>query len=157
VAVKPWSVAGWKQLTADLWSAYEDLDHPRRRFALTASYVGPPQELLDKLRQIATIEDDTDLNCEVCFTFHLNLQPMLIVRLSMVGPYAVLYRVGESVSHAIAAEKACRTEDERMAYRAIESSGYQILSAGHLQPTVALALPDHDEVTVYEALFEPEN
>ncbi len=81
---------------------------------------------------------------------------MLIVQLSMVGSYAVLYRSGESVSQAIAAEKGCRTEEERMVYRAIESAGHRVLSAAHLLPTVELALQDHDEVTVYQALFEPE-
>ncbi|MEV6287662.1 hypothetical protein [Kribbella sp. NPDC051770] len=151
--IRPWTPTEWKQLTADLWTAYGDLQHPRRRFPITAVHNGPPQQLLTDLERLAAIQDDTDINCEVCFRLHLELEPALIIQLSMVGQYAVLTR---SPNRVLTTEQDCHSTDELTTYRAITSAGYRLLSTAHLETTVDLALPDHDEVTVHQALFEQE-
>lgn len=74
---------------ADLRSAYGNFEVPRRHSVLQAVNRDPYAALRLELSAIGELEDDTDDNCDVCFTYFVRGDRLLIVKLSMVGRYAV--------------------------------------------------------------------
>lgn len=73
---------------------YGDLSRPRRDHALDAAKRRPFKLTFDSLSSLGAVMDDTEINSDVCFTFVVELDSVLIVKLSMVGPYAVVLSFG---------------------------------------------------------------
>jgi hypothetical protein len=142
-------------LLQDIQNAYEDLGAPRRAFALTAARRQPYRDLIRDLDGIAAVTDDTDINCEVCFSYAFESHHFL--RLSMVGLYAAFARVDACGDmEFIASRKAASSEVERDVLQLLKGRGFQVLSQDQLDTPVDLALPEIDHVKVYNALFSPE-
>lgn len=154
---KAWSRQDWCVLLQDIQNAYEDVSAPRRAFALTATQSHPYRNLVADLEGIADLQDDTDINCDVCFSYILEANRLYSIRLSMVGPYAAIARVdaGGGVEF-ITADEFGLSEIERKITRLVEARQFQILTANQMSAVVDLALPEVESVKVYNALFSPE-
>ncbi|MFJ9322759.1 hypothetical protein [Streptomyces globisporus] len=152
-----WSWQARRELSQYIQNAYGEKDAPRRSFAAVALRCHPYQDLVNDLAGVASIQDDTDINCDVCFSYILESQRLHLVRLSMVGPYATFARVGKSGSvEFIFPNKPGLSEIESSVIRLLEKRGFRILSEEQLAADADLALPDIQNVKVYNALFSPE-
>lgn len=153
----PWTWQAWGVLLQDIQNAYEDLSAPRRAFVLAAVRRQPYRDLIDDLARIAALTDDTDINCDVCFSYSIESQPLYFVRLSMVGMYATFARVDACGDmEFIFSRKASLSEVERDVLRLLRARGFHVLSERQLGAAVDLALPEIGHAKVYNALFSPE-
>ncbi|WP_267246571.1 hypothetical protein [Streptomyces sp. PR69] len=152
-----WSWQAWGVLLQDIQNAYRDISAPRRSFALVAARSQPYRDLIDDLSGIAALVDDTDINCDVCFSYTLKSHRQYFVRLSMVGLYATFARVDAcGCMEFIASRKDSSSDIERDVLRLLKARGFHVLSEDQLDATVDLALPGLAHVKVYNALFFPE-
>jgi hypothetical protein len=153
-----WSWHAQRGALADIAAAYGDLESPGRQFVRRFVADDPYREFVLELRASAReITDDTDINSEVCFTYIVQKPIPLVVKLSMVGEYALLRRAPpRSEPQPIESADDCHDEGERRIWRVIARHRFRVLTDDLLARPVPLALPDHDSVTLYQALFEPE-
>ncbi len=141
---------------ADLRKAYGDPTAPRRDFTREMVKREPYSALLLDLSSAGDVEDDTDINHEVAFTYFVRGNRLLIVKLSMIGPYAVVLAFGDD-GHG-RAELITRPAGpfESQVLDLVVAHGFRIVPAEHLTTPVPLAVvPGRAEVSLYAALFEP--
>ncbi|MEU3273967.1 hypothetical protein ABZ639_24280 [Saccharomonospora sp. NPDC006951] len=116
--------------------------------------------VLHDLARDYAVDDDTDLNCDVCFTYIVRAARPLVCKLSLAGPYAVILACGADDSGAgslVSPFQAGETADVARVASVLNSHGFMLVPAAHLETPVPLALvPGCEEVTLYAALFEPE-
>ncbi|MEU2625437.1 hypothetical protein [Kitasatospora sp. NPDC007106] len=133
------------------------MENPRRNFVLTTSRENPYRDLVLELGSLVPLVDDTDVNCDASFNYILGANGSLFVRLSMVGPYAMLSRdQAEGRSRLIATEQDCDSAVEREVFRTMTRAGLHLLSEEQLTTEIDLALPEVQHASVYNALFAPE-
>lgn len=159
-ARNPWSWRAWAELTRDVQNAYEDVGAPRMSFVSSVEHSRPYRDLVHALSDVAELTDDTDINCDVCFSYVLRSDGLYVVRLSMVGPYATFERpAGREGVDLVASRKGCSSDFERDVLRVLTSRGLRVLSDDELDAAVHLALADsdHGTVSVRRALFFPED
>ena len=142
--------------------AYGSLTDPVRSFALDSANREPYRAVTEDLARLGQVVDDTDVNCDVCFTLVLRSTSVLIVKLSMVGPYAVVLSFGQD-GLAPQAELVGDGDDSYPADLAtavvsvLEQHGFVMVPRAHLESCVPLAVRGRARgVTLYSALFEPE-
>ena len=143
----------------EITAAYTDLNAPRRTFVMTALNQQPYGEVVMAIRGAGfPVSDETEVNTDCCFTYHVERDPLLIVALSMVGKYALLKRVSETnEAHQIRSARDCRDDSERLVLRSLEHHGFDLPSLDELESTVVpLALNDRHDATLLQALFYPE-
>ena len=131
---------------------------PRRGFVAVAFREQPYQSLVADLALETHVVDDTDVNCDVCFSLRLGADGLVLLRLSMVGPYAMVEADrGSGRADLVASQADCRTDLEHFVIKVLMHHGLLPLSWPRLAVRVDLALPDVGEPTVYNALFAPED
>lgn len=139
--------------------SYGSLSEPKRHFVLSAANRRPFEDVLAELSRSYPVDDDTDINCDVCFTFIVRGEQPLIVKLSMVGPYAVVLSFGADGlgRGSLVGEPGDADGFAGRVVSAVESHGFFRPSADQLETPVPIALvPGRAEVPLYAALFEPE-
>ncbi|MFE2527471.1 hypothetical protein ACFXEL_24870 [Streptomyces sp. NPDC059382] len=154
-----WPWRAWEELMRDIQNAYEDIDAPRRSFVSSVEQIQPYRDLVHALSEVAELNDDTDVNCDVCFSYVLRSEGAYFVRLSMVGLYATFERLhGRGGADLIISRKDCSSDFERDVFRLLTARGFHVLSDSELNSAVDLALPgiDNEAVTVRNAIFSPE-
>ncbi|WP_157536774.1 hypothetical protein [Kitasatospora mediocidica] len=152
-----WPWQAWDELMQNVRIAYEDLRNPRRAFALTAARQQPYRDLIGALGAMASVTDDTDINCDVCFTYMLELDGLFFVRLSMVGPYVTFARShDERAVKFIHSHATCSSDFERDVLRLLMTRGFRVLSDVQLAAAIDLTFPGIEHAKVYNALFSPE-
>ena len=159
------SISAWKwneqeDLVRRVRSAYQDLRRPRRGFVSTAFRERPYQDLVSELEIALGTEvvDDTDINSDVCFSFQIGSGGPILLRLSMVGPYAMVQvDRGSGEAGIIASLADCRSDLERSLVTVLTRHGILLLSPDRLAAGIDLALPGIGAATVYNALFCPED
>jgi hypothetical protein len=143
-----------------LRASYGDFRSPRLHFVMATADRQPFEGVLLDLAQVCPVEDDTDLNCDVCFTYIVRADQPLVVKLSLVGPYAVILSFGSDgygEGSLVVPAQPAGTTDEARVFSVLNSHGFILVPADHLETLVPLALAkDRTEVTLYAALFEPE-
>ncbi len=147
-------------LRLSLQEAYRDLQAPQRRFVLDRSARNPyTAQIAEAARLLeAVFEEDTDVNCDVCFTYYVTPQRdpgrPLILRLSMIGPYAVLVAVDVTTNHSvhIGSERDCLSAQEVAIYRWL-TRHYRFLDADELAAVSPVEV-DGAPLSFYAALFE---
>lgn len=141
--------------------SYGSLTSPKFHFVQEVANREPFTRVLDELSELAPVEDDTDTNCDVCFTLILSSLLPLIVKLSMVGPYAVVLFFGDD---GLAAQGRLLSPDEphgmgdvvEKVFEILSNHGFVLPDADSLELPVPIALADDGgETTLYAALFEP--
>jgi hypothetical protein len=156
-----WNWKSRQELARRLHDSYGDTNSPRRAFVLDPvrrdRYRAPTAELTT----LGELTDDTDENCDVCFTYLVGTTPLLIVKLSLVGPYALVQEIGESANSAGRPRVIASAERESPAVvealRILAQYGVLPLSEAMLAEPVDLRLPDVPNPTAYNALFAPED
>jgi hypothetical protein len=143
-----------------LLRSYGDLADPKRHFVGEVVARQPYADILTGLAESGEVNDDTDVNCDVSFTYIARRRRYLTVRLSMVGPYAAILSSGAdglSPFHVISARDQCEDASEQAVFDLIDESGFKILSDGELREKVPIRLRKGGPVsTIYAAFFEPD-
>ncbi|WP_194858285.1 hypothetical protein [Myxococcus sp. AB056] len=81
------------RLLRTIEAKYGSLDKPRFDFVETTLRKDPYALLREKISRAAEVEDLTDSNDDVCFSYRIrSTDGGLLLRVSMVGPYFVLTR-----------------------------------------------------------------
>jgi hypothetical protein len=104
---------------------------------------------------IAVVEK-TDLNEDVAFTYELSQgDDLLVLQLSMVGPYAILLRDMAGSSVALTSREPRLSSFERTVLATVADSGLEFLDEATLSVPIPLQLNyvDPADTTVYQALF----
>ncbi|MEU2174960.1 hypothetical protein ABZ552_12125 [Nocardia sp. NPDC019219] len=143
-----------------LRESYRDFAAPKFRFVRDVTDQQPFGGVLKDLSAIGPVIDDTDTNCDVCFTFVVRgEQQFLSVRLSMVGPYAVILSFGADgcgKTALIGSGQPQMRPAEAAVVSVVTAHGFTLVPAHHLETCVPIALVrGREEVTLYAALFEP--
>lgn len=139
---------------------YGSLDEP------SFHWVGPEYDrdsfgsLRSRLETTFAVEDITDLNSDVSFGYWLDARfaahPRLTLRLSLVGPYAVLLRhKGPPPEVVVDGEDDCRPGPEAFVCSQLAEHGIEILDREQISSPVPLALFETEigRVRMYQALF----
>ncbi|WP_144119106.1 hypothetical protein [Catellatospora sichuanensis] len=143
----------------DLRTAYRDPALPNRSFVGAALDRLPYRDLCQELAALGPVEDDTEVNCDVCFTLVLPGPESLLVRLSMVGPYAVVLRFGETPAarRLLLPRRRGYGEVAQRVLHLLTRHGLILLDEAELATRVPLALTGAGtDTTLYAALFEPD-
>jgi hypothetical protein len=137
---------------------YGDFRSPRLHSVMPTLNRHPFEGVTHDLAQLHPITDDTDPNCDVCATYIMRADQPLIIKLSLVGPYAVLLSFGPDglgKGTLIDPGQPSGTTEARVV-SVLNSHGFILVPAEHLETPVPLALATgRAEVTLYAALFEP--
>jgi len=147
------------RLAADLRQAYGSPTTPNWSFVSEALRRRPYQPLVDELAAIVSVEENTDPNDDVSFSFVLGLgESAWSLRLSMIGPYALLLRAHPSVVEFLPPEPDERSATERRIVELLASHGVQLLDRDLLEEPVDFAVTDSeaDQPRLYQALFSDE-
>lgn len=140
--------------------SYGSFDRPSWHFVAEVASRDPYVEIREEMSTFCDVRDDTDVNCDVCFT--LIVQPQgLVVRLSMVGPYAAIFAIetGKAeLPRVIASFGDCQTDSERSLFRILASNGFIALSEEEMRKRLPLRLVAGEETcSIYAAFFETES
>ncbi|TYB60549.1 hypothetical protein FXF51_30475 [Nonomuraea sp. PA05] len=139
---------------------YGDLANPTWHFVTEMAARQPYADVLRTLRANGEVTDDTDVNCDVSFTYIARRKRYLTVRLSMVGPYAAILSSGEDGHgpfQVISKPDQCVDASERMIFDVVDQRGFEILSRGELRAGTPITLRETGQAsTVYAAFFEPD-
>ncbi|MFD2420481.1 hypothetical protein [Amycolatopsis pigmentata] len=137
--------------------AYGSPDEPDWGFVRGVVDRNPYRPLFDELALRFPVEDDTDVNCDVSFTFLITGKRVLSLKLSMVGPYATLLAVTGSDPDAplqvVSRLEDCANDDERAVFQLVTRHGFRILTTEELETSTRFRLEDTDIVPLYRALF----
>lgn len=142
-----------------LREAYGDFAKPDFGFVLKAMRNEAAAVVFRDLAKSYRVDDDTDVNYHVCFTYVVQLERQVIVKLSMVGPYALIAAIDvdgrEGGRGVLIDEGRSASADEARVAEIVIAHGFSTLSADELSLPVPLSFSDRDEATLYAALFEP--
>jgi hypothetical protein len=136
--------------------AYGSLDEPTFRFVGEALRVRPYRDILTALARHGVVKDDTVPDDDVSFGAVLETATArYVLRLSMLGPFAVLLRMGggDGPADVVTAGTAHAAEGPLLAD--LSAHGFELLDRATLEQAVPLALPKTPtgETLVYQALF----
>jgi hypothetical protein len=140
--------------------SYGSLEHPNWGFVSETVARDPYRSLLTELERELPVEDDTDINDDVCFTYLVRARRYLSVKLSMVGPYALMLGVGndaDGLSQVIADSVDCADDTEHKVLELITRHGFIVLSARQLEQRVPITFGGKGGFTVYEGFFSQED
>lgn len=139
-------------MVARVSEKYGSMDEPNWGFVATAIKEKPYRQFIASLEDLGEISEDTDENDDVSFGYYIKTGAQLhSLRLSMVGPYAMLIqaRPGALVSGAgVCLSTQCAELCERLA-----NAGITLLDAADLTRSIPLRLEDGTACTVFRALF----
>jgi hypothetical protein len=145
------------EVVQSIRAAYGSLDHPRFDFVADSVRARTYPAMIGQLAQWFSTQDDTDVNTDVSFGCLLASGcERWLLRVSMVGPYAVLVRLGREVGGVVlSGPTASSSEAEQQLIGTVAASGLRLLDRDLLSRTVPLRLlaAPSGTVSVYQALF----
>ena len=138
-------------------SKYTSLAYPDFSFVEENLVQRPYEKILQELGQIFQVEEDTDTNDDVSFCYILkNADKMWILRLSMLGPYAVFLRLHAS-GHLEVVDQTTPgvSESEKTLMTLLAGMSIHLLDRQALLYHVPLSLCNTapGNTRVYQALF----
>ena len=135
-----------EEFLAHARSAYGDLQNPDYGFFGDALEVRPWRPVVDRLREFMRVEDWTDREDDVSFSYELMVKQrrrrsfVWVLWLSAVGPFALLAGVplDTEVSRAdvITEPRADGSPEETRIVQVLREAGIQLLSAEEVEWTV---------------------
>jgi hypothetical protein len=138
-------------------TAYGSLEQPCFGFIQAAASDPRYRELRTMLAERFELQRDTDLNSDVSFGYVLHIGvERWVLRVSMVGPYAMLLRLHQPGDDLpVANSDPSSSEAERQLIDAVERSGFRLLDRDLLSQPVPLTLFNTaaDRTRIYQALF----
>ncbi len=136
---------------------YGSLASPRFSFVREAMAANPYASVVRRIEERFACEEDTDPNDDVSFGYVLrDPSGVWVLRLSMIGPYAVLMRQRRDGSvEVVAPGTAVASESERQLMHLLADAGVVVVDRRTLLEPVQLALSNTEpnRVRVYQALF----
>ena len=145
------------EVVQSIRAAYGSLDHPRFDFVAFSGRARTYQAMIGRLAQWLSTQDDTDVNTDVSFGCLLAASgERWLLRVSMVGPYAVLVRLGqEGGGEVLPGPSPSSSEAEQRLIGTVAASGLRLLDRDLLLRTVPLRLlaAPSGTASVYQALF----
>ncbi|GAA4893667.1 hypothetical protein LX16_1795 [Stackebrandtia albiflava] len=142
-----------------LADAYGDLAAPTWHFVTRALRANTTGDLYEAIhRRFPGTREDTDPDCEVCFTYMVPADRFIAVKVSMAGPFATTTAYGrDGFGQAVLLTPGDSLSDsERWLLECVARHGYAILDAGELARGVSIRLrPDATTATVEQAFFHP--
>lgn len=149
----------WGEINKAIDEAYGSRAQPVFAFqtdvAVRERYAG----IISELSKFSDIEEITDLNVDVSFVFLVRIgNGVWIVRLSMVGPYALILDISDPQEAPTVVSRGKEPEcGERVQIimNIIEGNGIYVLDRSILERKVDLILfeTSAQNTTVYQALF----
>jgi hypothetical protein len=141
--------------------AYGDLQNPDYGFFAEALTTEPWRPVVDQLRQFLRVEDWTDREDDVSFSYVLKTgrrSPAWSLWLSAVGPFALLvYIPGDADlvrADAVTKGRADRPPEEARIVGVLQEAGLQLLSAEEVEASVDFRPMDgRFPVSVFLLLF----
>lgn len=136
---------------------YRDLDHPEFWFVGESISRQPYQPLVERLEQQFSVQDDTDPNDDVSFIYVLRSgRDAWVLALSMVGPFAALFRATSDHPVLIdATGMSALTKQEAELVEEAQSFGFSFLTKALLEMPIGLTLQNasRENTRLYQALF----
>jgi hypothetical protein len=146
------------EILARIRSAYGSLDQPEFHFVGRALNERPYNALIQQLEGAFSVEHDTDPNDDVSFVYLLSADGRRwMLRLSMVGPYALLLRLHEDhLVEVISPREPSSDALEEQVFILLSGNGIRVLAKDELMRRVPLRLFNArpGNVRIYHALFE---
>lgn len=141
-----------------LSDAYKSLDQPDFGFVKKAFQVRPYEPLIKRLRDYAVVEELTEAEDDVCFSYLIKGQSALWkLDLSTVGPFGLCVRLKAQVSPN---DFVTYGRDDLMGFEhklvgLLKGAGIKLMSADELSVAVPMTLFNtaRGEVRLYQALF----
>lgn len=137
---------------------YGTLDQPNFSFVMEAVRSRPYEHVISEV--VTTLglasEEYSDPNDDVSFQYCLARgDESWAVELSMLGPFAVVARIGDGWDGILVPNDPSLSELERQLLAILRSYGLRLLDKEELEQTVPLRLfnTDPGDVRVYQALF----
>ena len=134
---------------------YGSLSEPNFSFVEKNIERRPYKEFEKKVKAICVMEEVTDLNNEVCFSYQLvHLSEKLFHQISMVGPYCTLFRMTTS-GLILIQEVTVLTRFEDDVLTLIQEEGLKLLNREQLETKIQIKLFNAEEphICFYNALF----
>lgn len=145
------------EIIAFIRDKYGSLESPNFSFVEDAISRQPYQALIRRLSRVFSVEEDTDPNDDVSFMYVLTSgRRQWLLRMSMLGPYAVLFRLNDEDEPELVWDDWQATSDsEKEALGILSDMGIRVMSLEELSLRVPLTLfnADPGNVRVYQALF----
>ncbi|MFY0577710.1 hypothetical protein ACN28S_28415 [Cystobacter fuscus] len=147
-----------KEIIDVIRSVYGSFENPDFHFVSEALRQRPYKQIASHLERMFKTEEDTDANDDVSFGYILrgHGQQEWVLRLSMVGPYAVVLRLSGNGSAEVVSPGAPTLEEQALKLlQVLSAQGIQVLSQDELMRPVTLSLYNTDpgNVRIYQALF----
>jgi hypothetical protein len=140
-------------------SKYGSLDEPNYAFVKTEIQTSEQRAILSKLENKGTtIVEHTDINDDV--SINVTLGGKLGLWLSLIGPFAMLRRIGDGENERmIVAPNDCKDDLESLVVSTVLNEGVTFLGRKILLKPLPLAVPNRpkEETRVYHALFSDDD
>jgi hypothetical protein len=138
--------------------SYGSVERPNWSFVNDVVSRNPYDGLTEELARFGHLEDDTDVNCDVSFTYLVRRrQRPISVRLSMVGPYALLLVATsdhpDGPLDVISTVDDAGSQDERAIVELLDQQGFKVMSGETLERTIRFSLNNEQVAPLYRALF----
>ncbi|GGF04147.1 hypothetical protein [Hymenobacter cavernae] len=140
-------------LEAALIAAYGSAAHPNYAFVTKALRQQPYQAIVAELRQQFSVEDITEPNYDVAFSYVVHAEREYGLQLSMVAKYFLLFPFGPNRTAEPLLETP-RTEQEQRLFSVLHANSFMTLDEAILgQVTKLIGVESGQPLTFYEALF----
>jgi hypothetical protein len=140
--------------------AYGSLTTPNWAFVNDAVSRDPYGELARELVGFGDVADDTDVNYDVSFTYIVRRpRRPIVVRLSMVGPYALVLAVADDLdapTTVIATADDTGSLGERAVVEFLAHKGFTLLDRETLERPIRFTIDDAQVVPLHRVLFSSE-
>lgn len=140
----------------DILQKYGALDNPEFHFVQASLDARDYDDLINAIKKVLDVEDDTDPNDDVSFGLIMREQNRrLVLRLSMVGRYALLLRSRDDGSYDVVDPSSAASSEERALARLLQNFNVELLDQATLMQHVPLTLynTSAEDCRVYQALF----
>lgn len=139
-------------------TTYESLEDPQFFFVNEVIARCPYNAVIRQLEQWFLVEEDTDLNADVSFQYILKLGDNIwSLQLSMLGPYAAIYRVIKpgAAFKVLAPNTTSLSEADKVLMQVLRDNGILVLDQETLEYPVSLRLSytEPGNTRIYQALF----
>lgn len=141
-----------------LSSAYKNLQQPDYAFVRKAFSARPYDPLIKRMRDFAVVEECTEAEDDVCFSFFLKGRAALWkLDLSVVGPYGIFVRLNSRITsdHFLVYHRTDITDFEKRIMGFLEKGGVKLLSMHELSEEMPMTLYSSGQrkPCLYQALF----
>jgi hypothetical protein len=134
---------------------YQSFESPDFSFVEEAISSRPYERVVQQIGTKFQVEEDTDPNDDVSFGYFLTNGPQhWVLRISMLGPYAVLLRVSDSErAELVTSSEEAMSDAERDLLHILADNEVSLLAREVLLQPVPLSLFNAEDTRVYQALF----